>query len=305
MGLIEAKQNFLGQELTLVSDPDLEDPFSRWLRRPGWKAEDHTTLAALLTEEDDLIIDLGANYGTFFLPVCLKTGAKCIAVEALRANVEVLAQAITANNLNARTNVVHAAVMGETGTVHIAGDSAYASIRDEGEEVKAITLDYIDLHHDLTGLSLVKMDIEGCELETLEAADAFFEKHTSVSFIFEANGAHSFKKKHLPQDLLRIFERWGYEIYLVRKGRCVRRSSSDFQEAGLSDYFATKKPLDESVLQGFSFEDFSDDEVFDATVFTLTQMKAGYKESAMQQMHLAPDWLKERLRQASVLSDET
>lgn len=304
MSLVETKHSVFGVELILVSDSKLRDPFSNWLRRPGWAAEEHTKLASLFTSKDDLIIDLGANYGTFFIPVCLKSGANCIAVEALDANVQVLKHAIAANRLDSHTEVLHAAVMGEIGTVHIAGESAYGTIGDKGEAVDAITLNHIDLHHDLTSLKLVKMDIEGCELEALEAADSFFQNHEDVSFIFEANAAHSFKKNHLPQDLLRIFERWGYDIYLIRKGRCVKRSSSDFQEAGLSDYFATKATLNARISETFSSDEFGDDEIFDATVFSLTKMKAGYKESGMQQLHLAPDWLKERLRQVSILPDD-
>lgn len=295
MALIERQQQFLGQQLTLVSDDQLTDPFSRWLRRPGWKPEDHTIVAALLTSDEDLVIDLGANYGTFFLPVCLHSGARCIAVEALRANIDVLDHALDVNNMRERATLVHAAVTGQRGKVQISGSSAYGTVGDNGEFVNAITLNDLASDFDLSALTLVKMDIEGCEMEALQAADYFFDTNPNVNFLFEANAAHSLNKNHLPQALLEFFERRGYQIYLIRNGRCVRRTSSDFQEAGVSDYLATKTPLDPSLLHGFDFTEFSDDEIFEKALFSMTEMKTGYRKSAKQQMHLAPEWLTSRL----------
>ncbi len=279
----------MGHAVQIASDPNLTDPFSRWLRR-DWQPEDHSRVAAQLLGEGDLMLDLGANYGTFSVPITVIKGSRCIAFEALRRNIPVLHAAIEANGIADKYQWVLAAITGAAGEVRIAGESAYGTVGTSGQRVLSYGLDDLLDEFDLSGLKLIKMDIEGCEMEALQGANRFFEIFPDVSFIFEANAAHSHRQKHLPQDLLKFFEDRGYILYLCKYGRLTRRTSSDFQESGVSDYIASKTPL-ESTVTGFSFDDFDKEHKIKETRFSVTEMKHGYRLSAIDQMHLAPDWI--------------
>jgi hypothetical protein len=186
------------------------------------------------------------------------------------------------------------AVASHSGEVRISGESAFGTVGESGQRVLSWSLD--DLINEIRPptLSLIKMDIEGMEMEALQGASSLWDKFPNVTWIFEANAAHCWQRGHRPQDLLAQFEARGYLLYLCKGGRLMRRGSSDFQESGVSDYIASKRPL-EKVISGFKFEEQTEDYRLAETRRSLTQMLPGYASSALDQREFAPDYIRDLL----------
>jgi FkbM family methyltransferase len=127
---------------------------------------DHTVHPRYLGSQSH-VLDLGANYGLFAKAVTARFGCRCIAVEP---SPEPFA-AIVETSLISK---VQAAAASKSGRVpfHIAPDSVFSSLYRTSEVIRVIevpAISFPDLF-DLVGVSpldLLKMDIEGAEIELL------------------------------------------------------------------------------------------------------------------------------------------
>ena len=288
--MAEVSYDFMGERVRFCVGEERSDPFSVRIRQ-SWKPDTHTLVAAQILRPEDIFLDLGANYGAFCIPVAKKTGARGYAVEALISNIPILHDSIIANDLQGKLEWILGAITDHDGEVRIAGASAYGTVGDKGHRVLSYSLDGLVEDFQIKNVHVVKMDIEGCEMDALAGADAFFKDNPSVTFIFEANAAHCISRGYAPQDLIRYFEEKDRIIYLAKGGHLVRRSSLDFQESGVSDYIASPYPL-EGVVDGFKFEDFSNDFRISETIRALSVMKPGYGQAAAAQIAFAPDFIR-------------
>jgi FkbM family methyltransferase len=125
--------------------------------------------------EGDTFFDVGANIGTITLPVAM-TGVECLAFEPAPANAARLAENAELNGLGNLT-VVEAAMWRERGTVALRVDGAEGAGRsrvveagsDGSVEVPAATLDQF-AGGGAAAPDLLKVDVEGAELEVLRGA---------------------------------------------------------------------------------------------------------------------------------------
>ena len=287
MTIVYRRHQYQGGEVTFATRADRNDPFSLALRG-DWKPDTHTLAASQLLGANDLFLDLGANVGTFCLPTAKATGASCVAVEALRSNIPPLQAAIAANELERQVEWWLAAITEKEGEVKISGESAYGTVQTVGQGRRVLSYSLDGLMNELgwPRVTMVKMDIEGCEMRALQGAKKFFEKNPDVIFIYEANAAHCYSNSYQPQALIRYFEDRGNIVYLARAGRIIRRTSSDLQESGVSDYIACPFPLEDR-LRGFLFSDFDTAYKIGEVVRMLTKMKPGYRLQMVSQMDLA------------------
>lgn len=126
--------------------------------------------------QGDTFFDVGANIGTVTIPVAM-TGAECLAFEPAPANAARLAENAELNRLG-NVTVVEAAMWSETGTVALQVDGAEGAGRsrvvedgDDTIEVPAATLDQF-AGGGAAAPDLLKIDVEGAELEVLRGAAA-------------------------------------------------------------------------------------------------------------------------------------
>jgi len=131
---------------------------------------DHTFLGEAIAR-DSVVLDLGANCGEFYHAMIARFGCRCIAVEA---NPVMCALIPDAPSLT----VVNAAVSAESGM-----SSFYVCWNDEASSLLRPSCDAIreeiSIHcmsipellkrHDLPTVDLLKLDIEGAEIEVLES----------------------------------------------------------------------------------------------------------------------------------------
>jgi FkbM family methyltransferase len=164
------------------------------------------------------IADVGANLGTVALPAAICFGAQVLAIEALPANVALLAAAVMKNGLNGSVVPVHMAAYKTVGLVDVAGFSAWGVVGERiarGIPVPAAPIvDIIKLHGFVP--DLVKIDIEGAELAGLTGIERLCTKNPRVEFIFEINSLTCGEWGYFGQDLCKKFEQMGFTLFAWR-----------------------------------------------------------------------------------------
>lgn len=131
-----------------------------------WKKTYGKPLSILITEPK-IIVDLGAHIGITSTYLSLKyPNAKIVAVEASAENFELLK-----NNTQSFNNIecIHAAVYFEDGFVNFSNNelSYNQKISETGISTKAISIQSIKEAYDLHEIDLMKIDIEGGEIDLL------------------------------------------------------------------------------------------------------------------------------------------
>lgn len=134
-----------------------------------------------LVAADDVVIDVGANYGMYTLGAAKRLGprGRVIAFEPDARSVVLLEQNVRLNHFERQVDCVGACVGDHDGTTDFfaAIDPSFSGIHDTGRSVTSThltlpvrTLDSILAELGATQVSLVKIDVEGAEWEVLQGA---------------------------------------------------------------------------------------------------------------------------------------
>lgn len=111
-----------------------------------------------------LVLDIGSNIGAFAL-TCVRMGARVIAVEPDRENVELLTRNVMENRVAHKVDIMPIAVGATRGSAFMHGGAGTAHTEhnepDGGREVEQVTL--ADLLEPHTKVDLLKLDVEGAE----------------------------------------------------------------------------------------------------------------------------------------------
>ncbi len=131
-------------------------------------------LSRVVLPQNATIVDAGANIGAFTLfAAALFPDARIFSFEPEKGNYEVLKKNV---ELNALSNVTpyHEAVSVHDGTVKLSIDtkdnashSIEGSLKNDAQEVSAVSLKTIIERDGLKNIDLLKLDIEGTEYEVL------------------------------------------------------------------------------------------------------------------------------------------
>jgi len=128
----------------------------------------------------DIFIDVGAHIGAYSIPVA-KLGGKVFAIEPAPKVFEALTENIKINSLDDKVVAINAAAYSSNSEVKFLEEplefTTVGYIDNSGElSVKAITLDKITNDYNLRVIKLLKIDVEGAELEVLKGANETLEK---------------------------------------------------------------------------------------------------------------------------------
>jgi len=147
------------------------------LREYGEFSEQEFALLRQLLRPGDTVVEVGANIGALSIPIarCLLPGGRLYAVEAQRRVFQVLcANAVLGGLPN--VHALHAAGTSGAGYLHVPavdyaspnnfGGIALASSAGAGEQVAPMAVDDLDL----PACRLIKVDVEGMELDVLRSA---------------------------------------------------------------------------------------------------------------------------------------
>jgi len=154
--------------------------------------------------------DVGANVG-FFSLLLARRCTRVVAVEAAGDTVARLRRNVALNS--APVDVVHAALAGSERTVLIAPHDLpeMRKIGDEGEPVETVTLDGLLERYGRP--DVVKLDVEGAEVEALDAASELLAAHPAL--VVEMHGEASRER------VLDVLRGAGYDVALLGPWRAV------------------------------------------------------------------------------------
>jgi FkbM family methyltransferase len=170
-------------------------------------------VAAFLKDlrRDSVVYDIGANTGIYTLLAATRaTGGHVYSFEPLPRNLEILRRHISLNKL-LNCTVIEAAVDSSSGTAQFAEGSTPemgALSPGGGLRVETVTLDHLRDSGTLAAPDLIKMDVEGNELEALRGAMRVLR--TSRPILYAATHSSS-----LEADCGEFLRELGYSVALV------------------------------------------------------------------------------------------
>ena len=191
------------------------------------------------------LIDLGANVGVFSLPAAA-AGLQCLSIEAFPHNFLTLHHAVRINGFK-NIRLVNVAVSDEPGVISMGLWGAYARVNPDGSGIQVPALrgdDVIELEG-FGDADIVKADIEGSELKAFKGMSTFFDKNTKVSILYESNPDACVRLGYDFREVMKLFERRGFDLYFVRAERIYPISSDGIQPWAVADVYATRQPVKE------------------------------------------------------------
>ena len=172
----------------------------------SYEAKKQIAIARML-RPGHIFYDIGANAGFFTLlgARCVGSSGRVIAVEPLPRNIEMLEKHLAINNIS-NVRIVEKAISDFVGTARFTVEGHSTSkISAEGQAVVEVTtLDTI-MEELGTPPNLMKVDIEGAEIELLKGARKVLEQFRPVVFV----AVHS---KEIFDVLVDMAPRMKYEV---------------------------------------------------------------------------------------------
>lgn len=140
----------------------------------GYEPERQSELVRLIGK-GDVVRDVGANVGFYALLAGVLAGqeGRVLAFEPVAENVAILRRHLSLNDLETRVEVVEAAVADKSGIRHFSAGEyrATGKLDRAGQiEVRVVSLDEMMAEGRLPRVDVIKIDVEGAELEVLEGA---------------------------------------------------------------------------------------------------------------------------------------
>jgi len=179
--------------------------------------QEFTDMAFLLhvLREGDLFIDIGANVGSYTILACSAIGANGYCFEPVPPTYSRLLTNIRLNNIEGKVKALNLALGNTRGEISFSSDQDcmnHVIANDEQTENKIVvnvsTLDE-ELKEDPF---LIKIDVEGYEMPTLEGAENTLKNDELCSVIMELNGSGS-RYGFDESKILQMMPDYGFRTY--------------------------------------------------------------------------------------------
>ena len=209
-----------------------------------------------LLRPGDIAIDIGANIGLLTLRMAARVG-RAGAVHAFEPNPNLALRIQAAADRNDLPQIfVHNSALGnDTGVLPLyvpKGNMGSASIRAdwnpgfrEKHDVKLERLD--DVLTNAAGVKLIKIDVEGVELNVLQGARQIIAKHRPAAVIFEYNDKDA--ASEVGEDMDQFFDALNYELFGIEKTllklKLIKRRAGD----GTTNHDVCAIPRGDSFLE--------------------------------------------------------
>ena len=179
-----------------------------------------------LLKPGDTFVDVGANVGLHTLAAAraMQGNGNIIAFEPFARTKQLLEKTVWLNGFSSMTTVHEVAVSNRSGpaTLHLGATSGHhsltsldvpISLRETEASVRTVTLDEM-ISQDLR-VNLIKIDVEGAELDVLQGAQATLACNSDVSLIVEFGQSHLKRTGHTAADWIAKFADVGFEFKAV------------------------------------------------------------------------------------------
>jgi FkbM family methyltransferase len=185
-----------------------------------------------MTKPDTTVFDVGANIGLMAIPLLAQVpGCRVISFEPSENTVPYLRKTIEGSPYKQRWSLVAKAVGRDSGRVSFSlsskKNSLFDGLKSTGRvpeasaiEVEMTTLDEIWRNAGRPKISVIKVDVEGAELQVLEGA-AECLRQEKPSLLLEWNGKNLKAYDCPPNSLCDFAVRNGYGLYSIPNGTKV------------------------------------------------------------------------------------
>ncbi|MEA2168610.1 MAG: hypothetical protein QOF76_1910 [Solirubrobacteraceae bacterium] len=232
--------------------PAAGDEVTPWLLEHAWI--DEPVQRAFLDHVGPgmRVLDLGSHLGLFSLTAA-SLGAEVLAFDAVPLHVRQLRMAAKHNGFD-RLRVVHGVIAAAPGTREFVASSIHSHAHNEQTarhedfrdrsatiEVEAARVDDAVAAAGWDAVDVVKMDIEGTELDALDSMKGLFAAGARPVVVFESNGFMLPLFGASTQRLRRWFTKRGYRLWFVdhvRPGTLVDARELRVQPEAVSDFLA-------------------------------------------------------------------
>ncbi|HTA36657.1 MAG TPA: FkbM family methyltransferase [Solirubrobacteraceae bacterium] len=191
------------------------------------------------------VLDLGCHIGTFSLPAS-GLGAHVISVDASPQHVELIRHAARRNGFT-ELEVVHGAIAASREPIEFIELSIHGHVQQSGESsantvtVPSVGVDELIRARGWDGVDLIKMDVEGNELNALGGMAELFASGARPAIVFECNGGMLPRYGASICALRQTLAELDYQLFLIdhlRPGVLVRSLADGVQPESASDYLA-------------------------------------------------------------------
>ncbi len=201
-----------------------------------------------------LLFDVGGNVGEWTLAARTTwPKARVHVFEPSARHLEELARtvgklaAVTVNPLALGAEAGSATLYKDTAITGLASmtrrDLAHVGLSmDLSETIKVTTLDEYCLAHGISAIDLLKIDVEGHELDVLKGGTRLFQTRAVAAVQFEFGGCNVDTRSFF-RDFYRFFETHGYLIHIIRPGgklSAVARYSEFNEQFMTTNYIAVR-----------------------------------------------------------------
>jgi FkbM family methyltransferase len=147
-----------------------------------------------IIRKDDLFVDVGANVGGYTLLAAGICHAQVIAIEPIPAAIERLTLNIRLNNLAEKVKIIRAGCSSTREVLKFTNDldvlNRVVAPNENSASGKTLDVKALPLDEILSGLKpvLLKIDVEGYELEVIRGAKETLQKPSLLAVIVELHG---------------------------------------------------------------------------------------------------------------------
>jgi FkbM family methyltransferase len=199
------------------------------IAQKDWDIEDITSFLEVI-DTHDVVLDLGANIG-FYTCLAASYGKYVVAVEPSPRNLKILYRNLLENRFN-NVEVFPIALAQQCGLQKIYGFGDMASLipgwaharKSQFTLVPAITLDAIAAGRFQNKKLLVKMDVEGYELEVLRGATEILDARIKPTWMIEIGLSNDFIPGGINKNFAATFDvfwKRGYQCRMVHSSRML------------------------------------------------------------------------------------